>query len=61
MGIGGCSWLRLVRCGSLRGLVVYQVFFGFLVFSVCVAISYICDGFADFCPNGGSEKSAVIT
>ena len=58
---GGYRWLRLVRCGSLRRLrrlVVYRVFFGCLVFSVCVAIYFECGGCGKLCPNGGREKSA---
>ena len=47
----GCSWLRLV---------VYRVFFGFLVFSVCVAIYFEYRGCEILCPNGGREKSPTV-
>ena len=48
-GFWGCSWLRLV---------VYRVFFGFLVFSVCVAIYFEYRGCEKLCPNGGCPESA---
>ena len=38
---------------GLQGVVVYQGFFGFLVFSVCVAIYFEYGGLAELCPNGG--------